>query len=215
MIVTRTLQALLILGLLFSVSCGTGSVTETASTAESQGTKTTAATENTEVTAPPEPPAATSTTSPQKPATTGSTKADSPANTTASSQGGIYFPTQKSQERGVMEARGAGRLILTDNGCLRLGSGGDYPSDLIIWPPGYSLNIEGNRVRIINENGQVAAEVGDEIVSGGGQIVAARSRDELSSRDLAAIPDYLQRELPERCPPPYRLAGSEVEVLSE
>lgn len=215
MVITRrVLKTVLVLGLLFAASCGTASVTETASTAESQGTETTATMETTEVTASPEPPA-TSTTLPRKAETTESTKAYGPANTTSYSQDGIFFPKQKGPRRGVMEARGAGRLILTGNGCLRLGVGGDYPSDLIVWPPGYSLNTEGNRVRIINENGRVAAEVGDEIVSGGGQIVAAESRDELSSRDLAAIPDYLRPELPKRCPPPYRLAGSEVEVLSE
>lgn len=201
------LKVVLIVGLISSVSCGTTSVTDTASTAGSSETKNTAKTNSAS------PPATTFTTSSRKAETNVSTKADDPASTTASSQDGIFFPTLEGPQRDVMEARATGRLILTGNGCLRLGAGGDYPSSLLIWPPGYSLNAEGNRARIINENGQVAVEVGDEIVTGGGEIVPPASSGELSSRDLAAIPENLRPELPERCPPPYWVVGEGLDVL--
>lgn len=200
MIVPRTLQALLIIGLLSAVSCGTASVTETASTDESPEPKTT--TGATSTSAPP----STSTTSPRKPAKAESTKADSPANTTASSQNEIFFPTQKDPQRDAATAMGSGQLILTNDGCLRLKAVEDYPSRLLIWPPNYSLNTEGNRVRIMNENGQIAAEVGDEMrVSGG----------ELWSLQVEAIPESSRQELSERCPPPYWLTGFEVDVVEE
>ncbi len=103
-----------------------------------------------------------------------------------------------------MTTMGSGQLILSDNGCLRL-KAGEYTS-LLIWPPNYSLNTEGNHVRVINENGQVAAEVGDEIQVGGG---------ELSSLQVEAIPESLRQQLPERCPPPYHAVGDEVTVLQK
>ena len=107
-----------------------------------------------------------------------------------------------------MQTTGLGRLILTDNGCLRLGDSegrGRY-APMLIWPPDYSLITEGNNVRIINENGQVAAEVGDYIQVGGGG---------LSSLQVDAIPESLRQKLPERCSPPYHLVGFEVEVVRE
>lgn len=105
-----------------------------------------------------------------------------------------------------MDARAVGQLILTDNGCLRLKELEGHRGDLLIWPPDYSLDTKGNRMSVINDNGQVAAEVGDYLDLGGGG---------LSSLRVRAIPESLRRELPERCPPPYFLVGFEVDVLQK
>lgn len=88
---------------------------------------------------------------------------------------------------------GSGQLILTDNGCLRL-KAGEYTS-LLIWPPNYSLNTEGNHVRVINENGQVAAEVGDEIQVGGGALVSPGRghTGELATAVARALPTAIPR----------------------
>lgn len=96
-----------------------------------------------------------------------------------------------------------GRLILTDNGCLRLKTVEDHPAFLLIWPPDYSLNTEGDLVRVLNEKGQLAAEVGDYVEVGGGS----------TSLDVVPIPESLRQKLPERCAPPYHAVGDEVQVL--
>lgn len=105
-----------------------------------------------------------------------------------------------------MAARDAGKLIVTDDGCLRLNYPGPHLGSLLIWPPDYSLDTEGNHVRIINENGQVAAEVGDYVEVGGGG---------LTSLNVELIPETLRQKLPERCRPPYHAVGFEVNVLRE
>jgi hypothetical protein len=98
-----------------------------------------------------------------------------------------------------------GKLILTDNGCLRLKHLEGHRGDLPIWPPGYSLSVKGDLVSILDENGQLIAEVGDNLDMCGGNI----------SLDVPAIPESLRQELPDRCPPPYFMVGDHVEVLQE
>lgn len=153
-------KVVLIVVLLFAASCGTTSSTETASTVESQKTETTEATLSSE-------PPATTMASTQNSETMESTRADTPTTTTSYSQDGIFFPKQKNPRGAVMSTRGRGQLVLTDNECLRLKTVEGRRGSLLIWPPDYSLNTEGNRVRVINEKGQVAAVVGDYVEVGG------------------------------------------------
>lgn len=103
-----------------------------------------------------------------------------------------------------MQARGTGELIVTNDRCLRLSFPGKQRGELLIWPPNYSLDARGNRIRVLNANGRVVAEVGDYIEVGGGEI---------STLELEGIPERLRQELPERCSPPYWLVGEEVNVL--
>lgn len=185
--------------LLFAISCGTTSNTETVSTTESHETGTT------EVTPSSEPPATMAST--QNGETTEPTSASTTSKTTASySENGIFFPKQKSPRGAVMSTRGRGQLVLSDKGCLRLKTVEGRRGSLLIWPPDYSLNTQGNRVRILNKSGQVAAMVGDYVEVGGGG---------LSSLNVEMIPEDLRQELPERCSPPYHAVGEEVRVVQE
>ena len=204
-----TSKAILFAIVLFTASCSTASVTETGSTSEPQGSKAastnslskpsqTATTSSVE-------PSPTATTLAQNPATRGSARTTDPTTTTGSSSSNrIFFPTQKGPRNAIMTARGTGELIVTDGGCLRLSFPVKRGGDLLIWPPNYSLDTKGNRIRVLNANGRVMAEVGDYIEVGGGG---------LSSLEVDVIPESLRQELPERCPPPYFLVGVEVNVL--
>ncbi|MDD4924439.1 MAG: hypothetical protein PHF74_06355 [Dehalococcoidales bacterium] len=68
-----------------------------------------------------------------------------------------------------MEALATGILIL-DDGYLRLSPSYSDDTYLIIWPRGYSLDTEGDEIRILNEGGQIVAGVGDTISAAGGEM---------------------------------------------
>jgi hypothetical protein len=76
-----------------------------------------------------------------------------------------YFPVARGETG--MEALATGTLVL-ENGYLRLTTEGS--SELIIWPEGYSLNMEGDEIQIFDEDGQVVARVGDTISAAGGEM---------------------------------------------
>lgn len=76
-----------------------------------------------------------------------------------------YFPVARVETG--MEALATGTLILED-GYLRLETKGS--NDLIIWPKGYSMEIEGDEIMILDEEKQFVARVGDTISAGGGEM---------------------------------------------
>lgn len=78
-----------------------------------------------------------------------------------------YFPVAKGETG--MEALATGILIL-DDGYLRLSPSYSDDTYLIIWPRGYSLDTEGDEIRILNEGGQIVAGVGDTISAAGGEM---------------------------------------------
>lgn len=197
MVTRRTSKAVIVVGLLFVASCGTASVTETGSTIESRKSETTGVTSSSE-------PSTTATTPAQNPATTEPTRVDTPTTTASSSQDGVFFPKLKGPQKGSMTTTGRGQLILSDKGCLRLKAG--KGTSLLIWPSDYSLDTKGSRVRILNGNRRIVAEVGNYVEVGGG---------ELPSLQLEAIPESLRQKLPGRCSPPYHAVGDEVNVLQE
>jgi hypothetical protein len=81
---------------------------------------------------------------------------------------GIAFPRQKPVEgfRVCMEAALVGTLRL-EGACLYVQSFGGR-SLLPIWPPEFTLRVEGDRVLVIDGQGQVAARAGEEVYMGGG-----------------------------------------------
>ena len=96
----------------------------------------------------------------------------------------------------------AGLLIL-DEGCLRVevppdvnGPGG---SSLLIWPSGYTLSAEDRVVRVADDNGRIAAHVGDHI---------RLSRATISYKE--AQDQGLLRNMSEDCAGPHFLVGDEV-----
>ena len=96
----------------------------------------------------------------------------------------------------------AGQLIL-DDGCLRVevppdvnGPGG---SSLLIWPSGFTVEVEELTVRIADGNGRITAHVGDHI---------RLSRATISYKE--ALDQDLIRGTSEDCAGPYFLVGDEV-----
>ena len=63
----------------------------------------------------------------------------------------------------LMQALGLGELVL-DGPCLRLGDS----STTIIWPAGFTPDVDRGVVQVRNGAGRVIATVGDEIAAGGG-----------------------------------------------
>jgi hypothetical protein len=83
---------------------------------------------------------------------------------------GIAFPRQKPTEgfRTCMAAALVGTLRL-EGACLyvqSLGGGSALP----IWPPEFTLRVEGDQVLVIDGMGQVAARAGEEVYMGGGGV---------------------------------------------
>ncbi len=108
--------------------------------------------------------------------------------------GAPYFPVIKNEPQGSFLALAEGTLVLED-GYLRLSKFYSDTTDLIIWPYGYSLNVEGDDIQIINGNGQIVAHVGDNISVGGGEV------------PLIVVCKNIGALLPYDCEGPYWLAN--------
>lgn len=105
-----------------------------------------------------------------------------------------YFPVKKEPSLPML-VETWGRLVLVD-GYIRLSPWGVGRGDLIIWPYGYTLDSEGNKIKIINEKSEIAAYVGEWVVMGGGEAV-----------NEAHVEDIIGQPLPEDAKGPYWLAG--------
>lgn len=103
----------------------------------------------------------------------------------------IYLPRQAPTEV-YLEAEVDGRLILDENGCLRLEDERSDEQRLILWHAGHSLRF-GDGIEVLNDSGEVIARVGEEIYGGGGYL----------DSQAPAIPG-----MPiDACPGPYILLG--------
>jgi hypothetical protein len=82
----------------------------------------------------------------------------------------IYFPTLEEPANAHMDALARGKLIL-DGEYILLKSSFLFFSEemLLIWPYGYSLEVEDGKIHILDETGEVVANVGDHVKIGGGQ----------------------------------------------
>ena len=86
----------------------------------------------------------------------------------------IYFPVTKEANLQYPSVLEHGRLVLEGNG-LRLKPStflGELfgKSDLLIWPYGYSLITQDNKICVVNEKGVIVVKVGDSIKVGGGDV---------------------------------------------
>jgi len=110
---------------------------------------------------------------------------------------GIAFPRQKPTEglRESMCAMLVGMLRLRDT-CLyvqSLGGGSVLP----IWPPEFTLRVEGDQVLVINGEGQVTVHAGEEVYMSGGY--AGDTTDE-----------WVLQQIPPACQGEYFVVGNEV-----
>jgi hypothetical protein len=103
-----------------------------------------------------------------------------------------YFPVLRGKVG--MEALATGMLILED-GYLRLSPSYSDDNFLIIWPKGYSLDKNGDEIRILDEEGQVVARVGDNISAGGGEV------------GKGIVEKFIDKHLPDDCEGPYWLSN--------
>ena len=105
----------------------------------------------------------------------------------------IYFPMQGATNI-HMEALIMGTLALDEQGCLRVaGPDGTDGGDLIIWHQGFSVEVEGETITVLNDEGLPVARVGEPFEAGGGSGGAAP--------EIPGMPI-------EACPGPYWILGS-------
>jgi hypothetical protein len=116
-----------------------------------------------------------------------------------------YFPVQKEPDPSYIypAALAEGKLVL-DNSNLRLkpswGKGDVWSKgELLVWPYGYSLRINGKQIQIIDNDGQLVARVGDKIKVGGGEVPA----------EIVEI--YTGKRPPDECPGPYWLVSEVID----
>ncbi|MCA1687254.1 MAG: hypothetical protein LC714_01335 [Actinobacteria bacterium] len=105
-----------------------------------------------------------------------------------------------------MMAEISGQLVLDDEGCLRLEEHPGHTDTVPIWPAGFELDTGGGEVRVLDEEGRVAAKVGERVYMGGGGI----PKDQVTVAN-----ERMLRELFERCPGEYWIVGSEVKMLHQ
>ena len=106
-----------------------------------------------------------------------------------------YFPVSKISDLPPMEVAFRGWLMRYDN-CLRLKAfycfGKGY---LLIWPYGFSQEMEENEIRVLDNNDKVVARVGDYIRFAGGEI------------PIESVEKVIGGHLPDNCTGPYILVG--------
>jgi hypothetical protein len=110
---------------------------------------------------------------------------------------GIAFPRQKPAEgfRESMCAVLVGMLRLRDT-CLYVQSLSGGEVLLPIWPPDFTLRIEGDQVLVVNEEGQVAARAGEEVYMSGGYV--------------GVTDEWVLQQIPAACQGEYFVVGNEV-----
>lgn len=103
---------------------------------------------------------------------------------------GIAFPRQKPVEgyQESMMALASGKLVL-EQGCLRLERGA-----LPIWPPDFTLRVEGDQVVVVDGGGGVAARAGEEVCMGGGH--------------SGVSDEWVLQQIPAACRGDYWIVGS-------
>jgi hypothetical protein len=87
---------------------------------------------------------------------------------TASGAPEVFFPQVREGLDGGPTAMAGGRLVVDENGCLRLKSG-EGATQIPVWPASLRLETEDGRIRIKNSGGRTVAEVGKEVSMGGGR----------------------------------------------
>lgn len=119
----------------------------------------------------------------------------------------VHLPQQAppTREQPSMAAELTGQLVLGD-ACLRLNSQHPEASYLVIWPHGYTVYANAEKIEIRDPSGTIVARVGDIVQMSGGEV----NHEHL----LLAIGSG-QTEEPwlSECPGPYWILGSVVSAI--
>lgn len=107
-----------------------------------------------------------------------------------------FFPQQSDPKPDFMDALLVGELVLVDS-CLRIMDTDDN-NYLPIWPQGFSLRMEKNIIQIVDDMGQIVAQVGDKLEVSGGEMPAEH------------ITEYSAQPIPSDCPGPYWIVGNQI-----
>lgn len=113
----------------------------------------------------------------------------------------INFLRQRPSDAPDMEALYGGRLVLSER-CLHLQNEDGKLTHTAIWPFEFSLTEAGGSVQILSGDKEVVAQVGDQVLVGGGEI-PPRSQEEFEQSFLG----------PFQCSGPYWLVTEVVEAM--
>lgn len=91
-----------------------------------------------------------------------------------------------------------GTLVEVD-GCLRMEDGHYADGWLVLWPFGADIRAGGDRIEVINEDGELVARVGDRLRAGGGVVENTRS--------MAGLNEMVPGMPIGGCPSPYWVAA--------
>lgn len=112
---------------------------------------------------------------------------------------GIVFIAMRVVPTGHMEALSETPVLVDAQGCLRLGSPDGHT---VVWPLGWTFDAAGDEIRILDDDGALVGQVGEEFRMGGGEVTS--------------LPDHMgftdaDRELAEaHCPGRYWIVGEMV-----
>ena len=104
-----------------------------------------------------------------------------------------FFAQQREIQNVYMEADLTGKLEIVD-GCIRLQN--EQSSYLILWPRDFSLRTDRAVIKILDGTGEMVAEVGDNLMIGGGESLS--------------VTGFVLQPLPEECVGPYWIVGNEI-----
>jgi hypothetical protein len=81
----------------------------------------------------------------------------------------VFFPQQR-RPVGLGPASGAvGKLVVDNDGCIRIKLGPNDPGYIPIWPARFELEVAGGKIRILDGMGRLVAKVGQEVDLMGGE----------------------------------------------
>jgi hypothetical protein len=101
----------------------------------------------------------------------------------------VFFPRRRTSGLGP-SALGHGKLVVDDEGCIRMKPLPQDPGLVPIWPSDYELDTEGDKIQFLDGKGKIVAQIGEEVSMGGGQVEVQRY----------VVDARMARELRERCP---------------
>jgi hypothetical protein len=117
------------------------------------------------------------------------------ANGTTMDASGVFFPQVRERLDGGPDAGMGGKLVLDDEGCLRVKSQ-EGPAWIPVWPVDLELETRDGKTRVTDEEGRIVAEVGKEVFMSGGQfglpkdVVSPRTARNLRDRCPGDLGDY-------------------------